>query len=116
MTGAVVILLAAGEGERIGRGPKAFLQLAGRPILTYAAESAVACPQVDGLVVAVPPGAEEKAQRTGQTLRLRKEAWRQLRQLALELEAQRDTRVHQHDLLIEAVNDLFRKYDRPPIA
>jgi len=61
-------------------------------------------------------GAEEKAQRTGQTLRLRKEAWRQLRQLALELEAQRDTRVHQHDLLIEAVNDLFRKYDRPPIA
>jgi hypothetical protein len=61
-------------------------------------------------------GANEKAQRTGQTLRLRKEAWRQLRQLALELEAQRDTRVHQHDLLIEAVNDLFRKYDRPPIA
>jgi hypothetical protein len=60
--------------------------------------------------------AEEKVQRTGQTLRLHKEAWRQLRQLALELEAQRDTRVHQHDLLIEAVNDLFRKYDRPPIA
>ena len=61
-------------------------------------------------------GVDEKVQRTGQTLRLHKDAWRQLRQLALELEAQRDARVHQHDLLIEAVNDLFRKYDRPPIA
>ena len=59
---------------------------------------------------------EGRGQRTGQTLRLRREAWRQLRQLTLELEAQRNARVHQHDLLIEAVNDMFRKYNRPPLA
>lgn len=54
--------------------------------------------------------------RTGQTLRLHKDAWRQLKLLALEQEQTRDSRVHQHDLLIEAVNDLFRKYGKPPIA
>ena len=61
MTGAIVVLLAAGEGERIGRGPKAFLEVAGHAILTLAAEAAAACPEVDGVVVAVPAGAEERA-------------------------------------------------------
>lgn len=48
--------------------------------------------------------------RRGQTLRLTPAAWRQLKQLALD----RETRAH--DLLLEAVNELFRKYGRPPIA
>jgi len=61
VTRAIVVLLAAGEGERIGRGPKAFLEIAGRPILSVAAEAAAACPEVDGLVVAVPPGSEDRA-------------------------------------------------------
>ena len=62
------------------------------------------------------PESPEKDVRTGQTLRLNKMAWRQLRQLALELEENRDARVHQHDLLLEAINDLFKKYGKPPIA
>jgi 2-C-methyl-D-erythritol 4-phosphate cytidylyltransferase len=63
VNGAVVVLLAAGEGERIGRGPKAFLDIGGRPILAVAAEGAARCPDVDALVVAVPAGAQEHASR-----------------------------------------------------
>jgi hypothetical protein len=46
----------------------------------------------------------------GQTLRLNRAAWRQLKALALEREHPA------HALLVEAVNDLFRKYDKAPIA
>jgi hypothetical protein len=46
----------------------------------------------------------------GQTLRLNRAAWRQLKALALEREQPA------HALLVEAVNDLFRKYDKAPIA
>jgi hypothetical protein len=44
--------------------------------------------------------------RRGQTLRLNPEAWRELKLLALEHE------VAAHQLLIEAVNDLFQKYGK----
>lgn len=53
-----------------------------------------------------PPDAKTK----GQTLRLSPEAWHQLKLLAL------DKRSTSHALLIEAVNDLFRKNSKPPIA
>ena len=56
----------------------------------------------------VSPEQEEK--RIGQTLRLPKGAHKQLKQLALDL----DKPVH--DVLIEAVNDVFSKYGKPPIA
>ena len=46
----------------------------------------------------------------GQTLRLNRAAWRQLKALALEREQPA------HALLVEAVNDLFRKHDKAPIA
>ena len=46
----------------------------------------------------------------GQTLRLNHAAWRQLKTLALEREQPA------HALLVEAVNDLFRKYDKATIA
>jgi len=42
---------AAGSGERLGRGPKAFVELAGRPMLTWTV--AALAPWVDELAVAV---------------------------------------------------------------
>ena len=51
-----------------------------------------------------------KVRPRGQTLRLTPEAWRQLKILAVE------RATPSHALLIEAVNDLFRKHGKPPIA
>lgn len=54
----LAILVAAGRGERLGAArPKAFLDLAGRPMLLRAAEALQAAPSVDA-IVAVVPGAE----------------------------------------------------------
>jgi 2-C-methyl-D-erythritol 4-phosphate cytidylyltransferase len=59
---AVVILVAAGRGERLGLDvPKAFAPLAGRPILEHAATSALSCSEVASLVAVVPPGWEDEA-------------------------------------------------------
>lgn len=44
------------------------------------------------------------------TLRLNLDAWRQLRHLAIEQDATG------HELLVEAVNDFFRKHRKPPLA
>lgn len=52
----------------------------------------------------------KKDDRIGQTLRLPAGAHKQLKHLATDLEKP------VHDLLIEAVNDLFSKYGKPPIA
>ena len=57
---------------------------------------------------AVP--ARKVDERKGQTLRLSVEAWRQLKFIAF-AEA---TPVH--DILVDAVNDAFRKRGKPPIA
>lgn len=46
----------------------------------------------------------------GQTLRLTPAAWRQLKLMAI------DEGKPAHDLLLEAVNDLFTKYGKIPIA
>jgi 2-C-methyl-D-erythritol 4-phosphate cytidylyltransferase len=60
-TGAVAVVLAAGQGERMGfGGPKAFVAVGGRPIVVHAVEAASACLEVDALVVAVPSGFEER--------------------------------------------------------
>src|SRR5919108_276893 len=53
MARTVALVLAAGEGERIGLGPKAFLSVGGRCILDLAAQAAAACPMVESLVVAL---------------------------------------------------------------
>lgn len=59
---AAAIVLAAGAGRRLGgNGPKAFLTIGGRSILSVAAGSAAACSSVDMLVVAVPGGLEGRA-------------------------------------------------------
>ncbi len=59
---AVVIVLAAGEGRRLGAQlPKALIPIGGRPMLAMAAAAAAASPLVDAVVVAAPPGAAAAA-------------------------------------------------------
>jgi 2-C-methyl-D-erythritol 4-phosphate cytidylyltransferase len=54
------LLVAAGTGERLGLDrPKAFAELRGRPLLAESLERLDACPWVDAVVVAAPPGWEE---------------------------------------------------------
>jgi 2-C-methyl-D-erythritol 4-phosphate cytidylyltransferase / 2-C-methyl-D-erythritol 2,4-cyclodiphosphate synthase len=58
---AIVILLAAGAGRRLGGSePKALLPIGGRPVLAVAAAAAAAA-GVGGLVVTFPPGWEGRA-------------------------------------------------------
>ena len=63
-------------------------------------------PTQSGGDAAEPP----EGKRKGLTLRLNKAAWRQLNELAL------DDERHAHDLLIDALNEYFRKRDKPPLA
>ncbi len=52
---ALVILMAAGRGERMGADqPKAFVPVAGQPMLLLAARAFDAAPSVDGIVAVVP--------------------------------------------------------------
>ena len=55
---AVALLVAAGSGERLGAGrPKAFVVVAGRPMIEWSLE-ALRAAGIDDIVVAVPPGHE----------------------------------------------------------
>jgi len=54
------VLAAAGRGERLGADrPKAFVALAGRPLLAESLERLEASGWIDAIVVAAPPGWEE---------------------------------------------------------
>lgn len=54
---AVALLVAAGRGERLGAdGPKAFVVLAGRPMIEWSLEALRAVPELDRIAVALPPG------------------------------------------------------------
>jgi len=58
---AVAILVAAGSGERLGAGrPKAFVVLAGRPMIEWSL-AALRAAGVDDVVVALPAGIEAPA-------------------------------------------------------
>lgn len=59
---AVALLVAAGRGERLGAdGPKAFVMLAGRPMLEWSLDALRAVEQVSRIVVALPEGAQAPA-------------------------------------------------------
>lgn len=55
MSGVAALIAAAGTGTRLGRGPKALLEVGGRTLLDLAV--AALAPHVDEVVVAVPEGA-----------------------------------------------------------
>jgi 2-C-methyl-D-erythritol 4-phosphate cytidylyltransferase len=55
----VALLLAAGCGERLGsERPKAFVELAGRPLVQWSLDVLAASPEIDRVVVATPPEME----------------------------------------------------------
>jgi len=59
---AVALLVAAGRGERLGAaGPKAFVMLAGRPMLEWSLDALRSVPAVERIVVALPEGAQAPA-------------------------------------------------------
>jgi len=59
---ALAIIVAAGRGERMGASrPKAFLDLAGQPLLLRSALAFEAAPSVDAIVAVVPAGEIEAA-------------------------------------------------------
>jgi 2-C-methyl-D-erythritol 4-phosphate cytidylyltransferase len=60
--GSAAIVLAAGVGRRIGaEEPKAFLAIGGRTMLAVSAAAAAASPAIGSLVIAAPPGWEDRA-------------------------------------------------------
>jgi 2-C-methyl-D-erythritol 4-phosphate cytidylyltransferase len=63
---AVALLVAAGRGERLGAaGPKAFVMLAGRPMLEWSLDALRSVPAVERIVVALPEGAQAPAGTVG---------------------------------------------------
>ncbi len=62
----VALIVAAGSGERLGAGrPKAFVQLAGRPLLQWSIDALKAVAGIEQIVVALPAGSEAPAGVTG---------------------------------------------------
>jgi 2-C-methyl-D-erythritol 4-phosphate cytidylyltransferase len=63
---AVALLVAAGRGERLGTAePKAFVMLAGRPMVQWSIEALAAVDEVERIVVALPPGVHAPAGTVG---------------------------------------------------
>jgi 2-C-methyl-D-erythritol 4-phosphate cytidylyltransferase len=60
------VIAAAGSGERLGAGgPKAFVKLAGRPLLDWSLDAFGAAASIAEIVVAVPPGQEASVAERG---------------------------------------------------
>jgi 2-C-methyl-D-erythritol 4-phosphate cytidylyltransferase len=60
------VIAAAGSGERLGAGgPKAFVELAGRPMLEWSLDAFRAATAIGEIVVAAPAGREELAAEHG---------------------------------------------------
>ena len=61
MNRVVAIIVAGGGGRRMGGGlPKQFLPLGGRPLLDRTLSAFTASPQVDGVVLALPPSVSDE--------------------------------------------------------
>ena len=55
------MIAAAGSGERLGAGgPKAFVELAGRPMLAWSLAAFGDASSIGAIVVAAPPGGEDR--------------------------------------------------------
>jgi len=53
----IALILAAGSGERFGAGaPKAFVELAGRPLVQWSVDALSRVREIEQIVVAMPPG------------------------------------------------------------
>ena len=62
------MIAAAGSGQRLGAGgPKALVELAGRPMLDWSLEAFRAAASVDEIIVATPPGEEQAVAGRGVT-------------------------------------------------
>jgi 2-C-methyl-D-erythritol 4-phosphate cytidylyltransferase len=60
------VIAAAGSGQRLGAGgAKAFVELGGRPLLEWSLDACRAAESIGPVVVAVPPGEEERAAADG---------------------------------------------------
>ncbi|MEK6276794.1 MAG: 2-C-methyl-D-erythritol 4-phosphate cytidylyltransferase [Actinomycetota bacterium] len=60
------MIAAAGSGERLGAGgPKAFVELAGKPLLDWSLEAFRAASSVGPIIIAAPPGEQERIQAEG---------------------------------------------------
>jgi len=58
------VILAAGKGTRLGTGEnKAYVQLAGRPLLSYCLHAFDRSPLIDEIVLVIGTGEEERARR-----------------------------------------------------
>lgn len=56
---ATAVIVAAGSGERLGAGgPKALVEVAGRPLYEWSVLASEDADRVDSTVIAVPPGEE----------------------------------------------------------
>jgi 2-C-methyl-D-erythritol 4-phosphate cytidylyltransferase len=63
---AVALVVAAGRGERLGSGgPKAFVMLAGRPMIDWSLQALRAVDEIERIVVALPPGVSAPAGTVG---------------------------------------------------
>jgi 2-C-methyl-D-erythritol 4-phosphate cytidylyltransferase len=55
----VALLLAAGSGERLGAGqPKAWVEVAGRPLVSWSLDALARTESVEQVVLTVPPGSD----------------------------------------------------------
>ena len=55
------MIAAAGSGQRLGAGgPKAFVEVAGRPLLEWSLDAFRAAATIEEIVVAAPPGESER--------------------------------------------------------
>jgi 2-C-methyl-D-erythritol 4-phosphate cytidylyltransferase len=60
------VIAAAGSGERLGAGgAKAFVELAGRPMLEWSLDAFRGASSIDEIVIAAPPGEQERAAEQG---------------------------------------------------
>lgn len=59
---AVAVIPAAGEGKRMGKGPKALVPLLGRPLLSRTLQVFQDCERISAIYVAAPPELKEEIQ------------------------------------------------------